>query len=346
MYNYNDTRKESILEVSERDVSSLPCTKLHVTSRLKSWPRSSLVIYLHYRYALKRLRLRINLMDSPGDWTASALFSPSKARAQQAQAKDWAAVDAWLAKKYASIRLPTFERNEESLQALLTLANLNENADEQRTQIERVQKAALQILPERRNGAEDEVLHLLLEHFGDETHIDALAEATVALECKSPDILGIGERLVELSTRKFEESQLLERTELQLQALKTEHIRMEQLLAELKSDMFQPSDVEDSMEWAKSAKHLKAKLTEYDERLNASRPKSSHVVNLDRIQQQVQDIRRSHANLDGLDYNLKAFESLPSDARSARAKLEAARNHLYELTETRSKLFENMIDEN
>lgn len=43
-------------------------------------------------------------MDSDADWAASALFSPSKARIAQAQARDWGFVDSWLAKRYSTLR--------------------------------------------------------------------------------------------------------------------------------------------------------------------------------------------------------------------------------------------------
>lgn len=74
---------------------------------------------------------------------ASALFSPSKARQQQAQAKDWGYVTTWLRKKYFPKPIPNFERNEETLQALLNLAAFNERADEEQELIERVEREAL-----------------------------------------------------------------------------------------------------------------------------------------------------------------------------------------------------------
>ncbi len=80
-------------------------------------------------------------MDSES-WTAGALFSPSKARHQQAQAKDWAYVETWLAKKYAPRAVPAFERNDDTLQALLMQANSNEAADLERDLIDRVEQNA------------------------------------------------------------------------------------------------------------------------------------------------------------------------------------------------------------
>ena len=60
-----------------------------------------------------------------------ALFSPSKARQQRAQANDWQHVETWLSALYPNRPLPTFERNEDTLKALLALAAANECADEE-----------------------------------------------------------------------------------------------------------------------------------------------------------------------------------------------------------------------
>lgn len=60
-----------------------------------------------------------------------ALFSPSKAAQQRAQAHEWQSVEAWLSSMYPNRALPTFERNDETLKALLALATANERADEE-----------------------------------------------------------------------------------------------------------------------------------------------------------------------------------------------------------------------
>ncbi|KAK8162939.1 hypothetical protein BKA80DRAFT_302228 [Phyllosticta citrichinensis] len=60
-----------------------------------------------------------------------ALFSPSKAAQQRAQAHDWQHVETWLSKLYPGQRLPAFERNEETLKALMAMAAANERADEE-----------------------------------------------------------------------------------------------------------------------------------------------------------------------------------------------------------------------
>ena len=96
------------------------------------------------------------------DWAANALFSPSKARQQQALAKDWSFIDSWLTKKYAHKPVPKFERNDETLQALLALAAFNEKADEEQDLVERLEEAALKELEQE---VEDEVCDVIIMNF-------------------------------------------------------------------------------------------------------------------------------------------------------------------------------------
>jgi HAUS augmin-like complex subunit 1 len=97
-------------------------------------------------------------MEPPIDLLPNALFSPSKAAAQRAQAQDWHAVDAWLSARYQGRSIPQFERGEDTLRALLALAAANERADDERDLLWAAQKEAaaeLSAAKERRERAED-----------------------------------------------------------------------------------------------------------------------------------------------------------------------------------------------
>jgi HAUS augmin-like complex subunit 1 len=82
-------------------------------------------------------------MDGTPDLLPSAFFSPSKAKQQKAQAQDWQHVDTWLSSKYQGRSVPQYERNEDTLKALLALVSANEKADEEREMLWNVQKEAL-----------------------------------------------------------------------------------------------------------------------------------------------------------------------------------------------------------
>lgn len=76
----------------------------------------------------------------------AAIFSPSVARAAASAAKDWSYVDTWLQRKFPGRAPPPFERNADTLRALLALASANEAADEERALIARLEAETLQQL--------------------------------------------------------------------------------------------------------------------------------------------------------------------------------------------------------
>ena len=286
-------------------------------------------------------------MDTDAEWEGSTLFSPSKARAQQAQAKDWASVESWLSKKYASKRLPPFERNEETLQALLTLAALNENADEQRNHVERVEKAALMAHTKRASNT-DKIYQYTLSKFDQDQnqHLDILAETVVCLNSPDTDVKTLATALVDLTSQKFVAERQMQTTEFQLNALKSEQEKVTKLLQELKHDRFQPpSDLaEQTAEWARNSKHLKAKVAEYDDRLSTIRSSQPSTSTLESVMQYTEGLRVQTKRLSELDSELKAFQSLPSTSKAAQAKVDGARDELLKLTQERDRLFERLAE--
>lgn len=283
-------------------------------------------------------------MDGDSDWTNTGLFSPSKAKAHQAQAKDWAFVDSWLTKRSASKRLPAFERNEDTLEALLSLATLNDAADEQRNAIDRVEKAAYSAQVKRAEATADGLHDLLLSQLGGKADLDLLAELSVMLNTPRNSALNISTALVDLQDAQFSSDQLVRRTEAQLRALEAEQNRLETLLANVRGEPFQPSSAlsEQTTEWGRSSKHLRAKIGEYDDRLAGTRSESKPTIAFHDVKKHVTDLDDHSLRLKQLEDELQAFQSLPSDAKSARSKLEAAREELRTSTKQRDELFEKL----
>ena len=281
-------------------------------------------------------------MDDTSDWTATGLFSPSKAKVHQAQAKEWAYLDSWLAKR--SRRVPTFERNEETLQALMSLATLNDAADEQRSGVDRVEKAAFSALQKRGEASVEGLHELVLDRLETKSALDTLASLAVLLETPISSALAIGTAVVDLNDAQFVAAQQILRTDFQLQALKAEQDRVKTLLANLKDESLiaSPDLPVQTSEWTRSSKHLRAKVVEYNDRLASARSEPKPAVALEDIAKQATDITEQDAQLKQLESELEAFQSLPSDARSARAKLETARDNLRKLTKQRDALFEKL----
>ncbi|KAL1865252.1 hypothetical protein VTK73DRAFT_5435 [Phialemonium thermophilum] len=78
----------------------------------------------------------------------AAIFSPSVARAAASAARDWNFVDGWLTSRLRRANAqtgsaPIFERNPDTLRALLALVALNESADEERDLLASAEASAL-----------------------------------------------------------------------------------------------------------------------------------------------------------------------------------------------------------
>lgn len=282
------------------------------------------------------------------DWAASGLFSPSKARMVQAQARDWSFVDAWLANKYGSKRPPSFERNEETLQTLLTLATINEAADEQRGAVERVEKAALQSYSKQAAEPSGELYAAVVEHLGDagRESLSALADAVVHLNAPTRDgAAGVASAIVALQAETFQLEQLAKRATEQRAALQRECARMTAILNDLRGEAFQPSiDItEQTAEWTKGSKQLRAKVGEYDERMSALRAASQVSPTIDEVLRLWEEVSQQRRRLSELGADMLAFHNLPTDQREARKTVEQAREELRRFTTRRDQLFENLV---
>ncbi|KAI1149704.1 hypothetical protein F4825DRAFT_429317 [Nemania diffusa] len=206
----------------------------------------------------------------------AAIFSPSIARAAASTAKDWAYVDAWLRRQYANHRPsntsskttpsspPTFERNPETLEALLALVAANEEADEERSRLARVEAAALSEVraaeaekehrrqqnnknasaganaaspPVHGDLLAEDLLHAIDEGLTKEgqTALDALADVSLSLGTPAdPSPARLAHRFVETRGAAHEIEHLLHRVGLLQSYLSDESARLSAFLEELR----------------------------------------------------------------------------------------------------------------
>ncbi|KAI1656134.1 hypothetical protein F4813DRAFT_146561 [Daldinia decipiens] len=209
---------------------------------------------------------------------SQAIFSPSVARAAASTAKDWSYIDTWLRSIFANSsspssrasRPPPFERNPETLKALLALAAANEAADEHREQLARVEEAALEearsverereerrkridaLKQKQREGANVEkeegeeesldgdilatdLLSALESSLSKDgaAALDAMASMAVELGVAYPTPEILGSKFAELQGRAFELEDGIERVDLLRRYLDRESARAETFLAEL-----------------------------------------------------------------------------------------------------------------
>ncbi|KAI0836134.1 hypothetical protein F5Y06DRAFT_110303 [Hypoxylon sp. FL0890] len=322
---------------------------------------------------------------APSNTTSSssqaAIFSPSVARAAASTAKDWSYVDSWLRSKYAGSsinrgRPPTFERNPETLKALLALATANEAADEDREQLARVEEAALaevqasereQEARRRRVEAEQQqqepgsatldgellasdLLAAIESNLSKEgkAALDAMASMAVDLGVAYPTPEKLGAKFVELQGRALELEDSIERVNLLQRYLDRESARMESFLEELHhGEAYQPAPdlAKQNLELQRKIKGMTSRIPELRQQVISL----EKTVGLPRLT--VEDVRKEEeaylellARKKDLDAQVKAFAGLPPDIEAARMELEALRAELRGATEQRDENFEKLVE--
>ncbi|KAI0118120.1 hypothetical protein F4776DRAFT_267334 [Hypoxylon sp. NC0597] len=311
----------------------------------------------------------------------AAIFSPSVARAAASTAKDWSYVDSWLRSKYAGSsinrgRPPSFERNPETLKALLALVAANEATDEDREQLARVEEAALaevqasereqeakrqRVEAERQQGeagsvavdgellASDllEAIESNLSKDG-KAALDAMASMAVDLGVAYPTPETLGAKFVELQGRALELEDSIERVNLLQRYLDRESARMESFLEELHhGEAYQPAPdlAKQNLELQRKIKGMTARIPELKQQVISL----EKTVGLPRLT--VEDVRKEEeaylellARKKDLDAQVKAFAGLPPDIEAARLELEALRTELRDATEQRDENFEKLVE--
>lgn len=302
-----------------------------------------------------------------GPQTTAAIFSPSVARAAASAAKDWSHVDAWLRTKYQGQKVPEFERNPETLKALLALASHNEAADEERQKLARIEEAALREVQDaeredderRRIAAEqgrvdgalvaDDMLQATEEHLTREgrTALSAMANMAVELTmaCPSPDDLAA--RFIQLQGKVFALEQTIDRVGLLQKYLDRESQTMDDFIDHLQGDEYRPAAdlAKQNLELQRQIKTMSAKLPEISQQV-ASLEKTIGMPALT-----VEDARKDEerylkllARKRELDAKVHVFAGLPPNVDAARAELDALRTELRHATGQRDAVFEGLVE--
>ncbi|QIX00228.1 hypothetical protein AMS68_005745 [Peltaster fructicola] len=136
--------------------------------------------------------------------------------------------------------------------------------------------------------------------------------------------------VVTLQLQLFETQQAQRSAREQVIALDREHDRLLDLLAHLKSDEYKTPDsiIEDTAQWLKGAKHLRAKIGEYDERLIATRPVQPLLSLIKEVGDAVSDGATVRAQLVAIADELDALKTFPAHPAAAKKLLAQAKEEL------------------
>lgn len=279
----------------------------------------------------------------------SAIFSPSVARQQLAAAKDWNYIDSWLSTKFAG-KTPPFERNNDTLKALLALAALNESADEERELLARVEAKALQDLRTKQeadpNGKLLQSIEESLTREG-QTSLETLSALSVALNQPIPNTEKLGRGIIDLQVTAYDLEQASDRVSILENHLNAELGKINQLIEELQSDAYQPpADLaKQTTDYQRKIKVLNAKLPELREKvasLSANNGKSK--VTIQDVKAEEDKFKDLMATVKDLEAQVKSYHGLPQDTDLARLELESLRVELRDLSRQRDSMFEGLVE--
>jgi HAUS augmin-like complex subunit 1 len=281
----------------------------------------------------------------------SAIFSPSAARQQLATAKDWNYIDGWLTTKFNGKSAPPFERNNDTLKALLALAALNETADEDYELVSKVEARILQELQiSEANNTNEGTIKAIETHLTREgqASLDTLSYAGVALNQPFAQITQFARRILELQVTSLNLDQVNERVSLLHQHLNTELAQVTALVHELHGDAYRPSSEfsKQTIDDQRKGKVLVARLQDLSSRVAslslAGVPSKPTVQDVKVEEERFTELM---AIVKTLEAQVKSYCGLPHDTDLARLELEELRIELKRLTKERDGIFEGLVEQ-
>ncbi|KAF8461013.1 hypothetical protein BDZ91DRAFT_699850 [Kalaharituber pfeilii] len=291
--------------------------------------------------------------DFRESWSPSAVFSPSAARQQLLEAKDWTYIDQWLASHFDPHPVPPFERNSDTLKALLALASYNETADEEAILKSQVESKALRELKERHEQTLNTPtpVTLLLPHLTPpgSNALNSLSLLTVALSLPPTTITPttLARSLTSLTTTETHLSQLSLSTNTLISTLRSELSRLNSLPTPPQPPSSQELQSK-TLEFHTTTHHLTHKSSEYSSRLESLRRSAPDPATLDTISiPALMDFERQIAEMKehvlGLEGQVKGFQGLPPDKDMARLEVERVEGLVKDLEGKREGVYDKMI---
>ncbi|KAI9676923.1 MAG: hypothetical protein M1817_006762 [Caeruleum heppii] len=282
------------------------------------------------------------------------LFSPSKAREALATAKDWEYVDSWLSTTYArnSRVVPGFERNPETLSALLALASFNEAADEEGEVVSEAEALALEELKtEAANDPDSEMLLALEDSLTPEGRqsLEAVANLSVVLGVPSASTEDLATSLISLTTTTNDLLQAQDRLSALQASLDASLTSLRSLLRTIQTTPSNQTPANLPRQTTSknlSTKHLQVKLQEYHDRLSflSAQPSSHPARTTQDVAAQERDVLALEGRVKELERRVKTYGGLPYDKKSALAEFERVRREQAKLEAARDQLFEGLVE--
>ncbi len=306
------------------------------------------------------------------DFSPNPLISPSKAAQAASLSRAWSEVTAFLGPLFHPNPIPSFERNEATLSAFLTLASHLTSQTEQNALLASTRAQALKELreTEREEDPTSSILTSIKESLtaaGREA-LEKLASLSVALGSVSTNPERMASQLANLTRSECEVEQQLQRVEILHQQLKSEHALALDLLSKLRSSTNTTSTsatddfhshhrntntstanlAQKTSDWNRGTKQIGLKMNEYKSRtkalestLTASKKPD---FGLPEIKTEERELRDLEKRVRGLEGRVRGFDGLPPDREMALMEVERMRRELEGLVRRRDGLFEGLVE--
>ncbi|KAH8904597.1 hypothetical protein BR93DRAFT_930048 [Coniochaeta sp. PMI_546] len=285
----------------------------------------------------------------------AAIFSPSVARAAASAAKDWNAVDSWLA-SHLGHAPPPFERNADTLRVLLALVSANESADEERDVLCRLEadalaeiKAAEEARPQNDgdlDSAREDILSLIESSLPREARqaLNALSSSAVELGLSgNVDAVTIGQRLASLQAEIFTLSQGADRVAVLRRYIESELDRMGDAVREMRDgeSYRPPADLaKQNLEIQRRVKAAAAALP----KTKKSDGTREDALTAEQVREEEKEFLTLLTRRNELDEQIRSFQGLSPDPDAARRELESLRDDLRQVTSRRDAVFEGLVE--
>ncbi|KAA6408798.1 MAG: hypothetical protein FRX48_07142 [Lasallia pustulata] len=285
------------------------------------------------------------------DPSPDSLLSPSKAAQEIFIGRSWSHVDDFLAPLFYPNPIPTFERNEATLNALQALVSHAENLTEQHALLANVRAEALHGLQgSAKNDPDAHILDAIEESLTPEGHeaLDTLATLSTVFGSLSSDPDDIAVSIVKLTRSEFDTEQQIQHVDALHKHLQAEQVRLLAQLEDLRAAELHvsPDLVQRTSEWTRGTKHLSIKIREYKDRLARLEKATGGKPNLGiaEIKMEERAIMMEGERIQALEDRVKAFRGLPADKELALLEVERTRRELEVLTRKRDSLFEALVE--
>ncbi|KKY27268.1 hypothetical protein UCRPC4_g01170 [Phaeomoniella chlamydospora] len=260
------------------------------------------------------------------------------------------------------IGLPRFERNDETLQALLALVAANVAADERAELLLRAQEeeaeqwSAIEKEEDHSSDTPDahrsdfvpNVTNLLEEMLDPEASeaLDSLAESSLALGALSTSTTDMSQAIVDMAYQQQHFQHHVKSIESLQRSLESETRAMQDQLSELEQSKEKSAESQETMQqqiadWTRASKLLAVKFDEYRDRVSRMQ-KGSDLCTIEDLRVKERDVLRQKGQLRMLERELHTYQGLPSDLDAAREEYRRLNDGVMKLRRRRDEFFEYM----